>query len=196
MESPFAFPSRRLSVLALLAFASCIAWRGDLSRQDPDEIPKPEHPRPLTFEVSFLSNGAAKESSTREATDVIQRALAKTGLFASVEPSTERGGLHLVFLVEERFDEGAVKAGAFLSGLTLFVLPAFGTAEYSLDANLYHGGGGRRSSAYQDQLHFAMEILLLPATPFFWPPRVEGKVVSNLALHAVAELLSADVPRM
>ena len=198
MESSFVASSRLLSVFALVACASCIAWRGTLSHLDPRELSKPEHPRALTFEVDYLTNGAAKESSTRKATDAIQDALERTHLFASVEPSTERGGLHLVFHIEERVNEGAANASAFLCSLTLFVLPAFASAEYSLEADLFDAehGGLRRSSGYLDELHFAMEILLLPATPFFWPPRVKSEVVSNLALHAVAELLSSGEPRM
>src|SRR5262245_57609181 len=122
-----------VALVVSVACASCIAWRGDLPLLDPSEFSKPEHPQALTFEVVYRSNGESKDSSAREAEGIIKKVLEKTGLFASVE-SSPVGSPDLTFQIDETFNEGAVSVSAFLCGFTFFVFPAFGTAEYSLEA--------------------------------------------------------------
>ena len=192
--SPLPFRRCRalLFLLLSLACASCIAWRGGLERLDPKELPSSAQPRALTFDVTYLSNGKSKDPE--EAAAEIRKALMETGLFASVERSFDKGPLHISFEFEESFNATAVGVSGFISGLTLFLFPAWGKADYSLEAVLHDGYGTRQSARYEDEYHVLLQIVLLPATPFLYPPKVEKELVQNLALHAVAELMSPATP--
>jgi hypothetical protein len=189
---------RQTPLLALLFLSgpACIAWRGDLARLEPADFAAPERPRALTFEAVYRANGEEQESESKDTTELLEGALAETGLFASVEPTSAKGELHLEFRYDETFDEGAVQASGFLCGFTFFLFPAIVEADCELEAVLYEHGVAVGSARHGDELHFAMEILLLPLTPFFWPGRVGDELVENLALHAVRDLLPgrADPP--
>lgn len=179
---------RALSLAALsLTSAACIAWTGKISDVDPDSFAAPQHPRALTFETVYRSNGEEKEKQAAEAAGVVAEALKDTGVFASVEDTTARGALHLVLTFDETFNEGAVFVSAFLCGFTFFVLPGYARANTSLEAVVYEGGVPRGPVKVDASVHVLMQILLLPATPFFWPPSVSEDLVRNLVFHAMQD---------
>lgn len=167
-----------------LAVTSCIAWGGKLSRLDPEDFSAPQHPLPLTFETVYLVNGKTDDKRSTECEDLVAEALRDTGVFASVAATTTRDEVHLAFTFEETFNEGAVFTSSFLCGLTLFLFPAVVKGNTSLETMVYDGGV-RGPVKFDEDFHFVMQILLLPATPFFWPPRVADDLMRNLVFNAV-----------
>src|SRR5262245_22523006 len=115
-------------------------------------------------------------------------------MFSTVEASTTQQDQHLVFTLHETFDETSVFMWSFLCGFTFFVFPAFVSADFSLETTLYEGGVQMGTAKAEDEIHLVMEILLLPVTPFFFPPSVENDLLRNMALHTLRELMSPRTP--
>lgn len=168
-----------------LAGAACIAWRGDLARLEPEDFSAPAQKRALTFDAVYKANGDPDDKRSKECAEVVAEALQDTGVFASVAATTQKGELHVAFTFDETFNEGAVFATSFLCGFTFGLFPAIANANTSVEAVVYEGGVHRCTVRVDDDLHFVMQILLVPATPFFWPPRVGKKLMTNLVYHVV-----------
>ena len=123
----------------------------------------------------------------------------KSRLFSSVSLGSGQGDLIAEINI---IDDGSCNMGmAFLTGLTLYIVPSSATDTYKLTAEITKQNTGEmKISKLEDSVTQWQEILLLPLMPFKFTPVVTGSVQNtlfdNLALQiAESGILQNDSPQ-
>lgn len=90
---------------------------------------------------------------------------------------------------------------AFLTGLSLFLIPSHSSDHYFINAEIKNTKNGKSTKVAMDEsLDLYQQILLLPLAPFMNPfsvaPKVQGNMFDNLALQTWQSDNAADVSQM
>jgi hypothetical protein len=181
---------RIVTVAAILAtgllMTGCASFEGKLLApiQQFPSVAQPERPS-VNIDLKFRQyvNGAPVYFMTKTAEGALEKKctkrFVKSALYSQVGTDLKDADIDLVVNLK---DDGHASMGmAFLTGLSLYIIPSFATDTFKLQADITdRRDKSKRSVELEDFVTQYQQILLLPLLPFKMTPMVAGKVQNTL----------------
>ena len=176
--------ARTLISIALLALTGCASFPGNVLPKVttfPKSTDKPSAYVSLSFR-QYLNgqplNLAVKSGESRLQAKLVER-FGRSGLYSLVAATNQNPDITITVLVK---DEGSGSIGmAFLTGLTLYIVPSSATDLYKVSAIVKNNRTGIESTVeLEDFVTQWQEIILLPLLPFTMAPVVANGVQNNI----------------
>jgi hypothetical protein len=195
---------RAVCALGLVALASCITNGSKLHDYDVSDIRPPANKFAIAYSTSYGNYSAWSGSQVgvgigggSKLSKSAQRLFAETGFFSAATENFAPTGLTLLI----RNYEGAEDCmwGAFLTGITLLIVPAPVTNyHHTLEAELRRDGTLLRTFKYEEEGRMWFGIVCFPAflmgQPFKAGEAMADKFVLNL-LHDLGEPSTLQIGR-
>jgi len=173
-------------VLLILAInlTGCATFSGDMLPQV-EEFPITNEKPSINISLSFQQylNGATVNQFTNQTEiDLMERTIKrfnKSGMYSSVSNTNSEADISVNFDVT---DEGTASIGmAFLTGLTLYVIPSSATDLFKVTAKVTNNKTlGEGVIQVEDSITMWQQLFLLPLLPFNLLPVVSGDVQDNI----------------
>jgi len=171
----------------LLALSACVSFRGGELGDAPVLEPRADPPSVAVVVTAYDVFPERRDIPALPAwTEWVMDGYTESGLFREVRSGFGDADLHVEVTLERR-DESNL-ALATLSGLTLTVFPAWGSAELTMISRFRDGQGNELvTTRKKESVHIWIQLLLIFALPFGYPPVVSANVMQDLVLHSLAE---------
>ena len=139
--------------------------------------------KPISFGAKMAEKGMQNK---------IVQVFKKSGVFTNAAADLRNPDLDVKV---DLTDEGEANMGmAFLTGLTLFIIPSKAVDTYKLCATVMDASGKQVGSyQLQDSVTQWQQILLLPLLPFKMTPIVASGVQTNLFRNLIAKMIKDKV---
>lgn len=175
---------RTIAMVVLVALTGCASFPGKVLPKVagfPTTTDKPSVRLSLTFRQYMNEqpiNFAVKSAEARLQSKLITR-LTGSGLYSSVSVTNQNPDITITVQMD---DKGSGSMGmAFLTGLTLYIVPSSATDLYKVSAKVCnHRTGVEGVVELEDFVTQWQQILLLPLLPFTMSPVVANGVQNNL----------------
>lgn len=188
-----------IAVLAAFALSGCAAFSGNTlprgaSYPAMSLDPKPSVSVQLTFRQFLNGSQVTLFRGTAEVghTNRLVGMLEESGYFSSVVVGD---GPADVTLALEFKNEGSANLGmAFLTGLTLFLVPSWATDNWRLDATATARASGRSQQFHVEEFVTQWQhVLLIPVMPFKLTPVVTYQVQNDVWRTFIAQLATSGL---
>ena len=191
-------PNRRATsiagVCALLAFfaAGCASFRGgEIPETKPWPPASPAAKKTLSLAVtgSTLLNNTPGDASPQMLTkwrEFTEQAYKESSQFSAVLPETAAADIKAEVKI---VNSGNPNLGlAFISGLTLTLIPAKATDYFTVHTDFKNSRGDVLASIEKkDHMDTWIELFLIVVTPFNWPNSVAGDVLTDISRSTIAD---------
>lgn len=187
---------RRLSVLVVAAavaiLSGCAAFEGNkLPRTEPLSPVASVPYRPtasLVFKArsNFAGNSDAPEAARALMEQELTGTLTESGYFQLVGPGTEGDVRIAVTMVED--GNPAALVGAFITGLSLYVIPSWVTAKYTANVTVSGPGVQEKSYQLQDQVTMVQWLPMIFVAPAKGIIKVPTDVRKNMWRNLVIQM--------
>lgn len=174
-----------LSLILCTSITGCASFKGEML-SPVQQFPKPQGEK-TSIAVNLKFQQMLNDKPISVMTESGRKALEKkcvkrflrSGLFSAVGTDLQDANLIADISV---IDDGQANMGmAFLTGLTLYIVPSSATDTYKLTANITDQKTGKiETIQLEDSVTQWQEILLLPLMPFKFTPVVAGGVQNTL----------------
>ena len=173
-----------LHLFLVLSLVGCAAFPGkQISKAGPFPAVSKKSSIGISLAFKQVLNGQkstvmAQVAEARMQKIVLER-FSKSGLYSSVTPSTGNADIELEI---ELTDEGEANLTmAFITGLTLYVVPSSAKDTFKLSAKAkFIKGHSGKSFELKDSVTMHQQIVLVPIMPFRLLPVVTNGVINNL----------------
>lgn len=178
-----------LLVTSLLALSGCISYTsGKLAEVQPWPPTATSAAKPTAYlkvEGQYLYNDEPRAGGFNQAglEQLILKQYADSGLFSRVSTSQQAADLYISVKVNNH--EQASTAAAFITGLTLFIIPGTASNQISMQTAFKDGSGMLLGSVEkQETITTWMQLLLVFALPF---SESSDKVLTQLSQSSLEQ---------
>ena len=182
-----------VGIMVGLVSTGCAAFSGGKLEEleTLPEAPEVSSKANLTINWETYMNGVRHSENEQVAAGVgMKHALAafkESGYFSEVGSAVDNPDLQIRVKMQ---DQGEGSMGrAFLTGLTLYLIPSSGTDHYVMDAEVTHVKSGETKKYHlEESLEFHQQLFLIFIMPFNTPGSVAEEIFENMFKHLAMKI--------